>query len=1282
MKKLFTILALALAMVACQKDGDVNVTNGDLATVTLNLNAPALDVTRADENGEDDSVNGKESAYGAIDYADAAFWAKYDLRYILEVYDANDNGTGENIAAARQYKYVDEYQQTTFEVKLVPNRKYKFVVWADFVKEDNTTDDLYYNTADLRQISIITTAEGFNAMNEARDAYFITQNLEIKKDVDQTLVLKRPLAKLRVVTTDKQHWAKYSTPAQVVVKYYDSALSNVFNAVNGNIDATNSPLQQNTYDVTYATAASQYNETTDNKTLFADYLFAIPGAHIPVHFTMDVLESDGRLIRSNDFNTEIPIERNHLTTIYGDILTTATDIKVGINDNFDKEKKIDYKEDEWSNDNANQTPSLTPEGTVNGKTDVTYNNNGGYTITSVEGIDVTIAASTLKNGQLAAGVYDYGTDFTVADFQYTIPAAGTTAVKFEATTVTAKVTGGTMEVLVSTEGTQTINLDLDIEYAATEGAKPEQAKVEYTMESTFVFEEIELEALATPVVEATVEGNVVTLTWEAVENAASYSITVGTEMPVFVEEPTYVFTGEYATTYTFNVVAVPADEAEFLPSAACEVEATTAEKPADAEAYKLYFENVAEWAKVYAYIWANEGETLGIEYVEWPGRELTETEELNGKTYYVFQLPAEATGKTLNVVFNDGAGTQTGDLGGVVVGNLFCNNYVEPVEPTDVKLYLNTGTDWYNDKGGNVWFAAYFFGNAGNTWFKMEAVEGEDYLFETSVPEGDYGNVVFAEMDGNKTDLDWGSKINQTIDLVIPTDGKNRYTIENPWDESQGWKAHGSWSVYTPTVVEPEEPTALATPVVEAAVEGNVVTLTWNTVENAASYSITVGTENPIVVEETTYVFTGEYETEYTFNVVALPADEEKFAASEAGVATVTTEAAPVVEPEVLAELDADAYYIFKQATEMKGGKWYAIVYENKAATGLTANYGYLKVTEAASRANGISLPATCAYGFLTTDGGYTIQQFDNKYVYQTGSYDSFNVNATLPTDGGVWSVAVNGNEYTITNNTMSKFVQYDSAYGSYGCYASSKGSLPTLYELVEVDNTPMILDLSTSKLSFSSVAESKTITVTTYGAATLTVNENADWVSTSIAENVVTVTVDANAGEGREATLTISYGEDSQEVTIAQVAPPTGESYIVTYDFTQIDGFSDWTNSYSEHSVEYDDAIVCFENANRQSSTITDMPVTKGKPVTLVAKNNATITAAVFECQQWATKAQTITLYYSTDGGNTYTSTNITSTNFSIESSTLPEGTNAVKIDFNSTSNQVGIKSATITYK
>ncbi len=134
------------------------------------------------------------------------------------------------------------------------------------------------------------------------------------------------------------------------------------------------------------------------------------------------------------------------------------------------------------------------------------------------------------------------------------------------------------------------------------------------------------------------------------------------------------------------------------------------------------------------------------------------------------------------------------------------------------------------------------------------------------------------------------------------------------------------------------------------------------------------------------------------------------------------------------------------------------------------------------------------------------------------------------------------------------------------------------------------------------------------------------------------------------------------------------------TFDFTQISGFSSWTNSYTEHVVDYTEGTVTFESAIKQNMTITDMPVTKGKSVSFVTKG-LTLTGAKFVCQQWNSKTQTITLHYSTDGGTSYKSTGTTSSNFTIENKSLPTGTNAVKITFNSTSNQVGIESLTITY-
>ncbi len=103
-------------------------------------------------------------------------------------------------------------------------------------------------------------------------------------------------------------------------------------------------------------------------------------------------------------------------------------------------------------------------------------------------------------------------------------------------------------------------------------------------------------------------------------------------------------------------------------------------------------------------------------------------------------------------------------------------------------------------------------------------------------------------------------------------------------------------------VIADPDAVPLATPVVTTAVKGNVVTLTWEAVEGAAKYRVSVGDETS-EVEATTFEYEGEYETEYTFNVVAVAADTTANTDSEPATATATTEAAPVVEPGKISEL-------------------------------------------------------------------------------------------------------------------------------------------------------------------------------------------------------------------------------------------------------------------------------------------------------------------------------------------------------------------------------------------
>ena len=93
---------------------------------------------------------------------------------------------------------------------------------------------------------------------------------------------------------------------------------------------------------------------------------------------------------------------------------------------------------------------------------------------------------------------------------------------------------------------------------------------------------------------------------------------------------------------------------------------------------------------------------------------------------------------------------------------------------------------------------------------------------------------------------------------------------------------------------QPEQPvvTPLATPVVSATASGNSVIVSWNAVSGAKDYTVTCGATS-FNTTETTATLTLEYATEYTISVVANPADSAVNSTSEAGTATVTTEAAP-----------------------------------------------------------------------------------------------------------------------------------------------------------------------------------------------------------------------------------------------------------------------------------------------------------------------------------------------------------------------------------------------------
>lgn len=371
--KFFAIAALVLGLASCQKDFAPEANFGGEIDFQLAVSAPELSKTRAGVDGAVDTNNAMDSAFGAIDYLDGASdgvnhdrvdWNDVDIRYSLEVYDADDL-TAKPIKD-RIVIIKDKYEPVTFDLRLIPNRNYRFVVFADFVDQGASKD------ADQTELGLRHTINGTlqniavkeDKLNDERaDAYFkswdFTPTSNTHNRTEATLT--RPYAKLRVVATDLAELNLNIDPASVEVRYTATHPA-TFNAVTGEIEATTEV--ESVYEVDYAEGVSKldlsnhtYTANYDDKavyymdpvigerrhshmTLFTDYILATDTQQA-VSFKMTVKDGNGENIKITDFNTTIPIQRNHLTTIIGNVLTSGVDVEITINDNFASEAQTD-----------------------------------------------------------------------------------------------------------------------------------------------------------------------------------------------------------------------------------------------------------------------------------------------------------------------------------------------------------------------------------------------------------------------------------------------------------------------------------------------------------------------------------------------------------------------------------------------------------------------------------------------------------------------------------------------------------------------------------------------------------------------------------------------------------------------------------------------------------------------------------------------------------------------------------------------------------------------------
>ena len=347
MKRFLALAALVLGLAACQTEPEgLNVNVGGEVDTTITVTIPDTE-TRAGDTNSAKSV-----------FENGVLGTPEDnttMRYILEIY------YGER-CAERQVKFSDNIETITFPVRLVAGRDYNFVVWADVVvKEDNAVFD--ENTPDNHYVTVngltnVTLNGNWDAMDESRDAftgYFNVQKYSASSSIN--IPLTRPFAKLRVITTDVADLAKLGLEAKTAKVVYTTPYRAGFNAATG---TAVEPIEGicKTHD-TFAIAS--YGDSEDGKqVLFTDYFFATEDV---VKFKLAVYDDvDGRNYFGSEeyfiFNTDIPVKRNYLTTIQGNILTDGNNVSVKVEDAFAQPEII---ENLWDGKTVKQ-PEMDAEG--------------------------------------------------------------------------------------------------------------------------------------------------------------------------------------------------------------------------------------------------------------------------------------------------------------------------------------------------------------------------------------------------------------------------------------------------------------------------------------------------------------------------------------------------------------------------------------------------------------------------------------------------------------------------------------------------------------------------------------------------------------------------------------------------------------------------------------------------------------------------------------------------------------------------------------------------------
>ena len=293
----FTIAAAALLVTSCNDEMDNGLKTGNEGTVTFTAQLPSEMGTRA--------------------FADGAM-AKH-LQYA--VYEARQSTPlkvfGDETTVVGEAEMVDLKKSVTLQ--LTSGKSYDVIFWADA-----TTDSPYTFDPATQKVSVDYSKVNNNSDN--CDAFFKKETITVSGNQSVDVKLTRPFAQVNIGTDDFDA-AKASglevTQTEVVAKAFAT-----LNLATGKV----SDEADRTFTMKAIPTASdgEFPVAGGYKYLSMDYLLV--GAD---KATVDVAFNYGGP-QSRTF-TNVPVQRNYRTNIYGSLLTNTTDFNVVIEPAFSGE---------------------------------------------------------------------------------------------------------------------------------------------------------------------------------------------------------------------------------------------------------------------------------------------------------------------------------------------------------------------------------------------------------------------------------------------------------------------------------------------------------------------------------------------------------------------------------------------------------------------------------------------------------------------------------------------------------------------------------------------------------------------------------------------------------------------------------------------------------------------------------------------------------------------------------------------------------------------------------